>query len=299
MDIDIVVIGSINHDLTVLTPRLPAPGETLLGTDHYAGGGGKGANQAVAAARLGGRVAMLGRVGDDDHGTTLVRSLAAEGIETSWVGIDPEIPTGLAVITVDSEAENTIVVSPGANMALLPDHLDLDLIARAQVVLAQLEVPLETVTAAALACTGTLILNPAPARPLPAELLEKVDVLVPNRPELALLSGDREPSNAAETAAAAERLGLRGAIVVTMGAAGALVVDEGHRVELPAPSVRAVDPTGAGDAFCGALAHALGLGMPLREAVRRAVTAGALATTRAGAQTAMPTGAELEAALDQ
>lgn len=297
MDIDIVVIGSINHDITVVTPRLPSPGETVLGTSHYLGGGGKGANQSVAAARLGARVAMVGRVGGDDQGGPLVAALAVEGVDVSAIESDPETPTGLAVITVDAEAENTIVVSPGANMTMAPHHLDRDLISAAPVVLAQLEVPVETVTAAAMACTGTFILNPAPARPLPAELLSRVDVLVPNRTELASLVGGNQPGSAAEAAEAARRLGNRGATVVTMGAAGALLVDGDSFVEVHAPVVHPVDPTGAGDAFCGALAHALSVGIDLLEAVERAAVAGALATTRPGAQRAMPTNLELEAAL--
>lgn len=299
VDIDVVVIGSINHDMTVLTPRLPSPGETVLGTSHYLGGGGKGANQSVAAARLGARVAMVGRVGEDEQGEALVAALAMEGIETVAIGVDPETPTGLAVITVDAAAENTIVVSPGANMTMTPSHLDEDLISSARVVLAQLEVPVETVTAAAAACTGIFILNPAPARPLPTELLERVDVLVPNRPELAFLVGGPEPAGAGDMAEAARRIGHRGSTVVTMGADGALLIDDDRMVGVPAPRVDPVDPTGAGDAFCGALAHALSLGVDLLAAVERAVVAGALATTRPGAQTAMPRRVELEAALNR
>lgn len=299
VDIDVVVIGSINHDMTVLTPRLPSPGETVLGTSHYLGGGGKGANQSVAAARLGARVAMVGRVGEDEQGEALVAALAMEGIETVAIGVDPETPTGLAVITVDAAAENTIVVSPGANMTMTPSHLDEDLISSARVVLAQLEVPVETVTAAAAACTGIFILNPAPARSLPTELLERVDVLVPNRPELAFLVGGPEPAGAGDMAEAARRIGHRGSTVVTMGADGALLIDDDRMVGVPAPRVDPVDPTGAGDAFCGALAHALSLGVDLLAAVERAVVAGALATTRPGAQTAMPRRVELEAALNR
>ena len=280
---DIVVIGSINHDLTVVTPRHPAAGETVLGTAHYTGGGGKGANQAVAAARLGAGVAMVGRVGADDHGRALTASLAAEGVDVSTIGVDEEAPTGIAVITIDASAENTIVVSPGANSRLQPGHLDHDLIGAATVVLAQLEVPLETVTEAARLCAGTFILNPAPARPLPDELLQRVDILVPNRSELASL----------------EEWGLDSApvTVVTLGDLGAMLIADGDTTRLPAPEVEAVDPTGAGDAFCGALAFALSLGSSLREAVERAVVAGAIATTRRGAQAAMPTAGEVETLL--
>lgn len=280
---DIVVVGSINHDLTVVTPRHPAAGETVLGTAHYSGGGGKGANQAVAAARLGAVVTMVGRVGADDHGRALTAALAVEGVDVSAIGIDEDAPTGIAVITIDASAENTIVVSPGANSRLQPGHLDHELIAAAPVVLAQLEVPLETVTEAAQLCTGTFILNPAPARPLPNELLQRVDVLVPNRSELASLEEwrlDSPPST-----------------VVTLGAGGAMLIADGESTRVPAPEVEPVDPTGAGDAFCGALAVALSHGSSLREAVERAVVAGAIATTRRGAQAAMPTTEEVEALL--
>ena len=294
MNPDIVVIGSINHDLTVVTTRLPGPGETVLGIRHYSGGGGKGANQAVAAARLGGRVAMMGRVGDDEIGTALRSDLAGEGIDVSAVGIDGSTPTGIAVITVDEHAENTIVVSPGANARLMPEHLDSELISRARVVLAQLEIPLETVSAAAELSNGTFVLNPAPAQPLPDGLLDHVDVLVPNRSELAVLAGSEEPTTLDEAMRVAGQVDYSGIVVVTLGAAGALAVDRDDVSHFPAPEVDPVDPTGAGDAFCGALAHALSRGLELTAAVERAVFAGAVATTRPGAQVAMPGAEELE-----
>ena len=292
----VVVIGSINHDLTVVTSRLPRPGETVLGTHHYSGGGGKGANQAVAAARMGAQVAMVGRVGDDEHGRALHAALREEGIDVTAVSVDRNTPTGLAVITVDEGAENTIVVSAGANDRLRPDHLDPDLLADAVVVLAQLEIPVETVTAAAQLAGGTFILNPAPARPLPTGLLDHVDILVPNRSELGVLGEIDEPATAEAAGAAAERLRPDATTVVTLGAAGALIVDRGRTRFVPAHVVDPVDPTGAGDAFCGALAHSLSRGQDLDTAVANAVVAGALATTRPGAQTAMPTGAEVEQA---
>jgi ribokinase len=296
---DIVVVGSINHDLTVVTTRHPAPGETVLGTSHYSGGGGKGANQAVAAARLGATVAMLGRVGDDEHGRSLVQTLADEGIDVSAVGTDEAAPTGLAVITVDQSTENTIVVSAGANMRLLPAHLDQDLIADARVVLAQLEVPLETVIAAGRLATGTFILNPAPGRPLPDDLLGMVDILVPNRSELALLIGDDEPKTIAEVEQAARSVGHSAVVVVTLGAEGALLVTDDQTKAIPAPDVTPVDPTGAGDAFCAALAQGLTAGMAFVDTVEMAVVAGAVATTRPGAQAAMPTAEEVETRLQR
>jgi ribokinase len=293
---EVVVIGSINHDLTVVTSRLPRPGETVLGTHHYSGGGGKGANQAVAAARMGARVAMVGRVGDDEHGRALHAALSEEGIDVTAVGVDRDTPTGLAVITVDENAENTIVVSPGANDRLRPDHLDPELLAGAAVVLAQLEIPVETVTAAAQLVRGMFILNPAPARPLTAELLDHVDILVPNRSELGVLGEIDEPATAEAAGAAAEQLRPNATTVVTLGAAGALVVEEGRTRLVSAHEVDPVDPTGAGDAFCGALAQSLSQGNDLDTAVATAVVAGALATTRPGAQTAMPTIGEVEQA---
>lgn len=299
MDIDIAVVGSLNRDLTVRTSRHPGPGETVLGMGHYWDGGGKGANQAVAAARLGSRVGMIGRVGDDDHGAALINDLASEGIDTTGIGIAEETPTGLAVITVDGAAENTIVVSPGANMRLHPAHIATrrDLIAEAKVMLTQLEVPLEAVAAAAEGAGGLVCLNPAPARPLPDELLNRVDVLVPNRAELAFLTGIPLSQTIDEVEQAASRLRFSGAVVVTLGADGALVIDGDTITHVEAPHVEAVDPTGAGDAFCGALAHSLSQGQTLLEASRWAVVAGAVAATRHGAQASMPTPADIKALL--
>lgn len=297
MDFDVLVIGSLNRDISVLTQRLPVPGESVTGWEHFFGPGGKGANQAVAAARLGARVAMVGRVGADEHGAALVGGLEKEGIDVSAVAVDEAAPTGIAVITIDDEAENTIVVSPGANMRLISDQVQehADLIATAPVVLVQLEVPMEAVLAAAEAATGVFCLNPAPARPLPQALLERIDVLVPNRSELAILADTKEASDVSEAIATARGLGHGGATVVTLGGDGAVIVDEDRATEVPSPEVAAVDPTGAGDAFCGALASRLSQGRSLEEAARWAVAAGALAVTRRGAQDAMPTLEEVEA----
>lgn len=300
LSIDIAVVGSINYDLTVVTPRHPRPGETVLGTTHYSGGGGKGANQAVAASRLGSRVALIGRVGDDDLGTELVAGLAVEGIDTSGIDVAAKAPTGIAVITVDEAAENTIVVSPGANMTLSPDQIEehREVIAGAKVLLAQLEVPLGAITAAVDAARGLVCLNPAPAQKLPDQLLDRVDVLIPNRSELALLAGTGVPKTVEEAAGAAQRLSTKGIVVVTLGAEGALVVDgNGEVTHLEAPGIEAVDPTAAGDAFCGALAHSLSRGEPILDGARRAVVAGALAATRRGARDALPSPAEVESLL--
>lgn len=295
-DFDVVVIGSVNLDLTVLTPRHPAPGETVLGTGHRWGGGGKGANQAVAAARLGSRTALIGRVGSDDNGRALRASLEGEGIDVACLGSDPSEPTGLAVITLDQGAENSIIVSPGANMALLPDRIrDCEpSLAGARVVLAQLEIPVDTVLAAARATSGLFCLNPAPARPLPPELLYAVDVLIPNRSELAILAARDLPEGREHVTDAARSIQGPKAVVVTLGADGALIIEGDEVTHVPAPDIDPVDTTGAGDAFCGALADALARGEPLTAAVRRATLAGGLAATRHGAQQAMPTREDLE-----
>lgn len=296
MDIDVAVVGSLNRDLTVITSQHPLPGETVLGTRHYWDNGGKGANQAVAAARLGARVALVGRVGDDVGGRLLREALGEENIDTSGVGTDADLPTGLAVITIDSTAENTIVVSPGANSRLSPTHVrnQSDVIAAARVLLVQLEVPLDALVAAAGLATGIVCVNPAPATDLPIELLSRVDVLVPNRTELATLAGTEVPEDAAQASAAAQRLETSGAVVVTLGGEGALLVAEGRAQHIPAPRVEAVDPTGAGDAFCGALAQSLSRGAQLDTAVERAVVAGAIAATRPGAQAALPDSGEVD-----
>lgn len=288
--IDIAIVGSINQDLTVVTDRHPVPGETVLGIEHFSGGGGKGANQAVAAARLGASVAIVGRVGADPHGEELRAALKSEGVDISRVEIDSNSPTGLALITVDSAAENTIVVSPGANWALEADQVrrSTDLLSVARVVLCQLEIPIESVLAAAQLAGGVFCLNPAPGRELPQELLARVDVLIPNRNELAMITGVATP-DARSALTSARQIEGPGAVVVTLGAEGALVVEGGQGCHIAAPEVTALDTTGAGDAFCGALAVALARGQGLVDAARRAVVAGALATMMPGARASMPT----------
>lgn len=293
----VVVVGSLNLDIVVPVPRHPAPGETVLGGNHLRNPGGKGANQAVAAARLGQRVAMVGRVGDDDAGRTLLAALRGDGVETSRVIVSEEAPTGLALITVSGDGENAIVVSPGANARVGPEDVEAaaGLLREAKATLLQLEIPLAAVAAAARAAGGMVILNPAPAQALPTDLLEAVAVLVPNRSELALLAGagtPRTPEAAAELALAVEG---PEAIVVTLGAEGAVVVADGHARHVPAPAVEPVDTTAAGDSFCGALADALVRGADLEEAARFAVRAAALSTLRMGAQASLPSRSEVEA----
>jgi ribokinase len=277
----IAVVGSINLDLVVAVDRHPTPGETVVGGDCRQLPGGKGANQAVAAARLGATVAMVGRVGADAQGAWLREGLWTEGVQVEHVREDRQAPTGVAMIAVDARGENTIVVSPGANARV--DARDVaaarEVVGGAEVVLVQHEVPQEAVAAAIATAGGTTVLNPAPARGLAAP----VDVLVPNRGELETLSGGRgDPVTLARSITAA------GAVVVTLGVEGAVVV-EGDRVErVRAPQVEAVDTTGAGDAFCGALAEAMAGGATVVEAARWAVRVAAVSVTRAGAQGGLP-----------
>ncbi|GAB2731549.1 ribokinase [Kitasatospora kifunensis] len=299
MAVDVVVVGSVNLDQVIEVAALPVPGETVQGGPIIRLGGGKGANQAVAAARLGCSVALVGAVGTDADSAQLRAELVAESVDVSRLAA-VEGPPGHAVVLVDRQAENVVVVSPGANARLDSDTVQAagDLIAAASVVVAQLEVPLPAVLAAARLASATFVLNPAPApAELPDELWPLVDVLVPNRTELARLcgvpdSGLRAPGEVARLAAGlpCER------VVVTLGADGALVRD-GARTELiAAPTVRAVDTTGAGDTFCGALAVALAEGRNLADAARFAVRAAALSVEQTGARTAMPTRARLAAA---
>jgi ribokinase len=281
----IAVVGSINLDIVVEVERHPAPGETVLGGDRLELPGGKGANQAVAAARLGAQVEFVGRVGDDDAGRRLRDGLADEGVDVAHVTVDPDAPTGVALIAVDRAGENTIVVSSGANARVGAVDVEVarDVVAGAGVTLVQHEVP-EDAVAAAIAAGRMVLLNPAPARPIVAP----VGVLIPNRGELEALAG--RPGDPIELA-----LGLAGAgaVVVTLGSEGAAVI-EGDCVErIAAPKVDVVDTTGAGDAFCGALAQALDAGADLVEAARAAVRAAAQSVTKQGAQGGLPHAAEL------
>lgn len=287
----ITVIGSANRDTVVRVPRIPAPGETVLGSDVGSYRGGKGANQALAAARLGGSVSLIGRVGADADGTSYLRALVAEGVDVDGVSVDIDAPTGQAFIFLADDAENAIAVFPGANGRLSAENVAEagDVLEQSSVTLAQLEVPLDAVKAAAQLGKGTFVLNPAPAQRLGYGLLSKVDVIVPNRSELAFLVGAREVTDVDAVVGQARRLRGPGAVVVTLGGDGAVLVTADGELHVPSPAVEAVDTTGAGDAFCGALADALARGTALADAVRWAVAAGAAAVTKVGAQTALPT----------
>ena len=282
---DVCVVGSANLDLVATTPRIPGPGETVLGNGYAEHAGGKGLNQAVAAARSGAHVAFVGCLGDDDAGRRMHAVLAGDGIDAAAVTSSTS-PTGRALIVVDGNGENSIVVVPGANHDVtVPDSLP-----NAGVVLCQLEVPLEQVAQAfALGRRGgaTTILNPAPAAPLPADLLAACDIVVPNEHEVELLGGVTALLSA----------GCR-AVVVTRGGAGVDVHDADGAVHCPPFDVEVVDTTGAGDAFCGALAARLAAGDELQQAVRWAAAAGALATTVVGAVPAQPTAERIRELLD-
>lgn len=296
--VTIVVFGSINMDLVVRTPRLPAPGETLTGHSFFTAPGGKGANQAVACARLGAPTRMVGRVGDDLFGEQLRHSLRSFGVQDDGVLTTPG-PSGVALIAVDDAAENTIVIVPGANGAVGSE--DMPRLERAldgaRALLLQLETPLATVAAAARAGRArgaTVILDPAPALPLPDELYALADILTPNESEATTLTGI--PVHDEQSAAAAARALLaRGArtVIIKLGARGALAADANGVRFWPAFTVTAVDTVAAGDAFNGGLAVALSEGRPFEEAIRWGLAAGALSVTKHGAQPSMPDRAEL------
>jgi len=293
---EIVVVGSLNQDTTVRVARLPQPGETVLGQGHFSDAGGKGANQAVAAARLGSTVAMVGMVGADAAGARLLQSLREAGVSATSVGRSTEVATGLALITVDERGENMIVVSPGANGALLPQNVraSAEILEAAAITLLQLEIRTDTVAEAAEISGGKVILNPAPARFLEPGLLANVDVLIPNRTELGVLTGSPEPRTVEEAARLASTFDGPHAVVVTLGADGALLVEGGDAVHVPSVAVDSVDPTGAGDAFCAGMADALVQGSSTEDAVRWAVRCGAAATLRWGAQASLPTREDVE-----
>lgn len=288
----IVVVGSLNEDLTVSVSRWPEAGETVFGERLERSAGGKGANQAAAAARLGGEVAMVGRVGDDPAGRRLRDGLSGLGVDVANVAVVPGTPTGMAIVGLDASGGNRIVVLSGANACLESAALDgLDW-RGVRVLLLQLEIPLATVTAAARAAHAAgarVVLDPAPAVSLPDELLGLVDILTPNALEAAQLAG-REVVDVGTARLVASQLEARGprAVVITLGASGAVLADGNYVTHLPAPKVAAVDTTGAGDAFNGALAVALAEGQPLASAVIFANRVAALSTTRPGAQASLP-----------
>jgi len=297
---DIVVVGSLNMDLVVKAPRMPVAGETIHGEDLRNIPGGKGANQAAAAVKLGSKVALVGRVGDDAFGPRLIDNLKQLGVNTNHVRIDAEAATGTAIIIVNEGGENSIVVSPGANGRVAKEDIDrIDkLLDQAKYLLLQFEIPLEAVQYAIEVASRKkvkVIFNPAPAKKLPPEILTKVDFLVPNETETKLLTGlEVKDLNSAE--AAARKLAELGisVVIITLGEKGALFVAGNEAIHIPAQKVKVVDTTAAGDAFIGGLATALVKGYALKDAVKYASCAGTLAVTKFGAQTSLPTLEEVE-----
>jgi ribokinase len=302
----VVVVGSINIDLVANTDRIPVEGETVLGSDFQIHPGGKGANQAVAVARLGYPVSMIGRLGDDAFGAQLRAHLESAGVDVAGVTTTPGT-SGVAVIIVGQTGENCIVITPGANALLIPDDLDahIDIIRSAGVVLTQLEIPIETVQHLAKICKQEnvpLILDPAPAKEIPQSLFEDVEWFTPNETEAAFFAGKN--NGAAETSdptAMAKTLMSRGikGLVLKLGARGAFIATRDRLAELLTPfPVNAVDTTAAGDAFNGAFATALLTGMDQVESARFAAAAAAISVTRAGAQPSMPTMADVKQLLN-
>ena len=290
----ILVIGSTNTDMVIKTTNLPRPGETVLGGTFLMNAGGKGANQAVAAARLGAGVTFVCKTGNDIFGQQSMQLFADEGIDATYVFSDSEHPSGVALITVDEQAENCIVVASGANAHLLPADLAQakDAMEAADIVLMQLEIPVETIEYAAKIAHSagkTVILNPAPAQPLSKELLQHVTILTPNETEAAMISGVAvtDVPSACKAAQTICEMGVQ-KVIITLGSKGALIYDNGISEEIPAQKVKAVDTTAAGDVFNGALSVALSEGKILSDAVKFACKASAISVTRIGAQASAP-----------
>jgi len=301
----IVVVGSVNLDLVCTASKIPSPGETIWGERFQTFHGGKGANQAVAASRLGNNVHMVAKVGDDDFGKRLREALATAFVNVDDVSVASGVASGVALISVDAQGQNSIIVVPGANAELCPEDLDriLPKLQSAGIILAQLETPLDTVeylSQIAQRAGVPFMLDPAPARPLSNDLLQRVTYLTPNETETAALLGIQEltPAMVDEAAAALLKTGAQN-VVLKLGSRGVfLATRDGVREMVPAFDVRAVDSTAAGDAFNGGMASALLQGFGLHDAVRFGVAVAAVSVTRAGAQPSMPSAAEVAELLE-
>jgi len=300
---EIVVLGSLNMDLSINVPRIPLPGETICGGSMMTRPGGKGANQAAACARLGRQVAMIGCVGQDDFGRRMKDNLRSIGVDVSHIKEETSAPSGTAMILVDTKGENCIVLSPGANQIVTIDPVDADLIKQAKILLLQLEITPETVCEAAdiaKAAGVPVLLNPAPAIAFNEDIYAKIDYLIPNETEATLLTGVKV-KDIPSAEKAAKILLERGTktVIITLGADGAFLATNQRKVHVPALKTDVVDTTGAGDAFIGGFASALVQGKGIDLALNMASAAGALAATKAGAQTSLPTRQELESYLNQ
>lgn len=298
---NIVVLGSSNTDMVVRSKHLPGPGETVLGGEFMMNNGGKGANQAVAASRLGGNVHFIAKIGADVFGQKVISDYRQEGMNVDHVFVDKETPSGVALILVNDETgENSISVASGANMNLSTEDVDRakDVLENSPILLMQLEVPVETVEYAARKVHyggGLVVLNPAPACPLSDELLSNVDILIPNESEATLLTGItiETEDDAKKAATALSERGV-GIVIITLGSKGALVKYDDKFTIIPAQNVKAVDTTAAGDTFCGAFCVAIEEGMPIEEAVAFACRCSAISVTRPGAQQSAPYRHEIE-----
>ncbi len=300
MSSKIVVVGSSNTDMIIKVPHVPVPGETIIGGTFSTAAGGKGANQAVAAVRAGGDVTFVARIGEDMFGQQAKDGFVKDNINVDHVLTDKDAPSGVALIFVGEDGENSIAVASGANANLSPSDVESagDAISSADILIMQLETPLETVQKAATIASEKgvkVILNPAPACELSDDILSHVSILTPNESEAELLTGIKVESEK-DAAAAADALMAKGieTVIVTMGAKGAFVVTADFKELVGGFSVKAVDATAAGDVFNGTLAVAMAEGKPLKEAVRFANAAGALSVTKLGAQPSAPTREEIE-----
>ena len=295
----ITVVGSSNTDLVAKVPKLPAPGETVMGSEFIIAPGGKGANQAVAIARIGGDVTFVAKLGMDDYGEQTLKNFKKDGINTNFVFREPDVSSGVALIFVDRAGENMLVPVPGANGRLLPDDIDKarSAIENADILVVQLEVPLEAVERAVAIAHKSgvpVVLNPAPGRKLDTSLIEKVSYLTPNETEAEILTDIKVTDDTTAQEAGKKLLDIGSkTVIITMGKRGAMLITQDGSELVPAFVVESVDATAAGDAFNGGLAYAIASGKDIREAIKFGNAVGALTVTKMGAQPSMPTRDEL------